>query len=390
MVYEFPGCLQPSVMREFPSLISVGNKLVIGDGHGRITILEYVGQDLQMLEIVDHQVDGTLTPCIVLAANDADGSLAFIVFSTSCEGKLGKFQLSLYQRKTETFILHTIYGNNVPQYSCFIAPTEYIIGVCGGYMQSKEEDQIVPQEQPQYRWRQNYDIVTVIISADVNDVYCDLSDNKLNLQSGSIKVEGELFDSAHDFNWKIEGHEVHVNIKKQNNVRWTHLFSYDDGIGEDLDEHEQRVIQEQMEKFVGDSKEEEESVQFFHIDASGVEMRRSAPHILLCTTFDNDLCVKRSVDGIIYSFKSGDGMHVDTVDAFAYILASKREKRLVKVKGSTGFILEPQKRLFVYEKKGNHYGRQKVMEFGGGRVDGALHWPNGFAILTETSVILYK
>ncbi|KAJ3013587.1 UNVERIFIED_CONTAM: hypothetical protein HDU68_000628 [Siphonaria sp. JEL0065] len=67
------------------------------------------------------------------------------------------------------------------------------------------------------------------------------------------------------------------------------------------------------------------------------------------------VCLKSTVDGLIITFSGTSGVeitHADTIDAFAYVFSSKRDKRFAFVSrdGEFAYIVESSRYLYAYKK----------------------------------------
>ncbi|CAG8679846.1 5409_t:CDS:2 [Funneliformis mosseae] len=190
--------------------------------------------------------------------------------------------------------------------------------------------------------------------------------------------------------------------KQDHNTRWSHVFQHDDGVFETLDPNEFAEFRERLEKFTADANEQlnqsefkrlqhpighemEESIDyegqssiFMWFDRDGsLSAKASGDNEFLCKQFENlentgfsdnisslpSVCLKSDVDGIVYSIRhSTDSSisvvsplimtHVATFNAFAFVQASKREKRFMYHDPENRFaiILEGDHRAFVYRR----------------------------------------
>ncbi|KAG9307813.1 hypothetical protein G9A89_023378 [Geosiphon pyriformis] len=231
----------------------------------------------------------------------------------------------------------------------------------------------------------------------------------------SIKISSSL--------WTIESKigllTIHLEKQKPGTC-WTHVFKQDDGVLETVDPNEMTEFRERLEKFTSGSSSpgsfaslqhtigheieaeidsEGRSINFFWIDETGTidTLIVGGSHEYLCKQFErlgnkhNDqthdfpsVCLKYDVDGLVYKFqhprknldpKSDQiaclrATHVSTFDAFAFVQASKREKRHMFHDPSNRFviILEGNRRCYIYwhtQAQGIRvFDQQSVIDFG--------------------------
>ncbi|CAB4399401.1 hypothetical protein RhiirA1_527939 [Rhizophagus irregularis] len=204
-----------------------------------------------------------------------------------------------------------------------------------------------------------------------------------------------------------------LHLEKHNhNTRWSHVFQHDDGVFETLDPNEFAEFRERLEKFTSDpiqdtneqsdqsgafkplqhliGHETEESIDFegkssvfMWFEREGDLIAKSSGNEYLCRQFEwcenveisnnisvlPSVCLKSDVDGTVYSIGHPIDSskldvsplvitHIATFNAFAFVQASKREKRFMFHDPKYRFviILEGDHRAFVYMR---HEGREK-------------------------------
>ncbi|CAI2190865.1 17357_t:CDS:2, partial [Funneliformis geosporum] len=204
--------------------------------------------------------------------------------------------------------------------------------------------------------------------------------------------------------------------KHDHSMRWSHVFQHDDGVFETLDPNEFAEFRERLEKFTADANEQlsqsefkrlqhpighemEESIDyeghssvFMWFDRDGsLTAKASGGNEYLCKQFeilentgysDNlsllpSVCLKSDVDGIVYSIRHPTDSstlaaspliitHIATFNAFAFVQASKREKRFVYHDPANRFvmILEGDHRAFIYKRheSSENHDEQFVIE----------------------------
>nr|CAG8581230.1 14264_t:CDS:2 [Entrophospora candida]CAG8587510.1 7208_t:CDS:2 [Entrophospora candida] len=223
--------------------------------------------------------------------------------------------------------------------------------------------------------------------------------------------------------WTIEPNIglLTLHIEKANHkTRWSHVFHNDDGVFETLDPNEFAEFRESLEKYTTDllassssnetvrfettkplqhpiGHEMEESIDyegqavtFMWISKEGLIGAKSSSsgQEFICKQFDNaktknsktkpypSVCLKSDVDGIVYSIEHSENIHVSsplimthfaTFNAFAFVQASKREKRFVFHDPSNRFVMifEGNRHAYIYshhEGKDKH-GSQYIVDF---------------------------
>ncbi|CAG8530698.1 2290_t:CDS:2 [Acaulospora colombiana] len=213
--------------------------------------------------------------------------------------------------------------------------------------------------------------------------------------------------------WTIEPNigllTLHIE-KGHQGTRWSHVFQNDDGVHETLDPNEFAEFRERLEKYTGDlldddndssdfpgrksllqhpiGYEMEESIDYEGSEFTLVRMsiegkitaKTSGGHEFLCRQFEScdinnstpfmpSVCLKYDVDGLVYSvghpndYKTHDVSpftmtHVATFNAFAFVQASKREKRYMFHDPLNRFVMifDESHHAFVYW---HHANREK-------------------------------
>jgi hypothetical protein len=206
-----------------------------------------------------------------------------------------------------------------------------------------------------------------------------------------------------DCYWVKSGHELQLHLIKRpgSPKRWTSLFGVDDGVDETLDPSQVVVFSERMMHRTADQEEhvrlgggmEEEDVDASRIvlrvvGASGVVKSTTSAQEWLCACFPQpdtppSVCVRRDVDGIVVAFAPENVQHVATLDAFGFVQASKRDKRLMGVDAGGAFavISESRKRLYVYANPTRSaYGVQRVIELAGNEEIHGMQWLPGIGL----------
>ncbi|GBB90740.1 hypothetical protein RclHR1_01780007 [Rhizophagus clarus] len=238
-----------------------------------------------------------------------------------------------------------------------------------------------------------------------------------------------------------------LHLEKHNhNTRWTHVFQHDDGVFETLDPNEFAEFRERLEKFTSDliestneqsgafeplqrmiGHETEESIDyegkssvFMWLEREGdLITKSSGGNVYLCRQFEwcenaeisnnisllPSVCLKSDVDGVVYSIGHPVDSsklaisplvvtHVATFNAFAFVQASKREKRFMFHDPKYRFviILEGDHRAFVYKRHEGHekYGEQSVVEFAGNSSDDSEIIGVQMASIENAHVIVLK
>jgi hypothetical protein len=204
-----------------------------------------------------------------------------------------------------------------------------------------------------------------------------------------------------------------LHLEKHNhNTRWSHVFQHDDGVLETLDPSEFAEFRERLEKFTSELLEDnieqsgqseafkplqhligyetEESIDFegkssvfMWLEHEGdLTAKSSGGNEYLCKQFEwcenteilnnisllPSVCLKSDVDGIVYSIGYPIDSsklaisplvitHIATFNAFAFVQASKREKRFMFHDPKYRFVIILEgHRAFIYKR---HEGREK-------------------------------
>ncbi|CAG8478576.1 12918_t:CDS:2 [Acaulospora morrowiae] len=248
-----------------------------------------------------------------------------------------------------------------------------------------------------------------------------LEDNSSTKQSLPCYLFTRLFDLIDPDSslWTIESSigllTLHIE-KHHHGTRWSHVFQQDDGVHETLDPNEFAEFRERLEKYTSDLLDDNETSQISGRSllqhSIGQEMEESIDHEwrevtfiwigregkigaktsggseFLCRQFESfdlknglsmpSVCLKSDVDGLVYSVdhpiesKTHDVSpltltHFSTFYAFAFVQASKREKRYMFHDPSNRFVMifDGSHHAFVYwhnYDRENH-GEQFVVDF---------------------------
>lgn len=199
--------------------------------------------------------------------------------------------------------------------------------------------------------------------------------------------------------WTLETRtgELTLHLQKQqpSAARWPHVFAHDDGVIEDLDPSNMREAVESLERFtsseeesgagpgagrpfiVGDADVDEEDVEheargaiLTWVNRSGRVTARTGAGTgeWICGVFERPgeerppVCLKHDVDGLVYAISSRETVeHIATFDALAFVVASKRERRYIRIDPATRFavVVESGRNAYVYRRDGGEKPRQR-------------------------------
>ncbi|KAJ3124463.1 NudC domain-containing protein 1 [Nowakowskiella sp. JEL0407] len=284
-------------------------------------------------------------------------------------------------------------------------------------------------------WQQTQSDITISVRLErvhkKNDISCTINYDCVGVTS--LTIGGEEVDPTvlvplskrlygtvvpSDCVWTLEddGKLVAFQLQKSVSERWVELFSYGE-IGEEnefdveevVDEQKLKEILKQMEKFTaseGDAKSAVTStfdamneIEDEDLEGSGVilsfftvsENKFIAQKVnepsqeWMCVVPSGDdfcVCLRNDVDALVYRIRRGSSgleiQHLVSLNAFAYVAASKRSKKYLLVSaaggeggrepsGAVGVVVESKRNIFVYKdamgRKSNH-GKQSVIDLG--------------------------
>lgn len=223
--------------------------------------------------------------------------------------------------------------------------------------------------------------------------------------------------------------------KPDHGCRWMHLWEEDDGVEETVDRNDLALFIGKLDKFTAsdndDTREferpmfgmqdtlmtsrveecdmEGQGVYFVRVDTQTfttpviTEIAPFSNHEWICpgiqTPISAPFCIKYDVDGLIYEpIISIEGKlelnHVATLNAFSFISASKRDRRLMTFGPNYdyGIIVESKRNMYVYrqpEEERGKFGVQNIVEIGEAPVVGVQIVGNrGVVVLKEDAVML--
>ncbi|KAI9271356.1 hypothetical protein BY458DRAFT_539908 [Sporodiniella umbellata] len=337
--------------------------------------------------------------------------------------------------------LHIQTGPEVPVY-CAITPNKYcILASETKYNQAQNKDDIPTNEiakTPLYKWSQEGQDITIWIqlpeatpkAAVSCQFLCEhlcliVKDTPITLPFrkfwGTVRTE--------DCVWTIEDNQLTMFLTKtEPNTRWPQIFEKDDGIPETLSVSQLADINSSLAKFTSDEQQgpvqaiQHPSVTamdvdddiddlgqpiFFSVyDIHGHQTQEISSYAYnwIGSSFQDDsslgsVCLGLDVDGLVFKLSEEKGevqiKHTDTLDAFSFVQASKRDARYIMHDFSLHFgcIIESNRNAYIYF----HHNDKRAVEaqtlvdvtLGGDvNVIGAqLIMNRTIMILTETQVV---
>ena len=265
-----------------------------------------------------------------------------------------------------------------------------------------------------YIWTQTESDITVFLHlpnvVHKSDVQCKFTSSNIKLSLAhphNIEIfDAKPFDDivASESCWTIEdGKLVTLYITKPDHAcRWTHFWEHDDQIEETVDPSVLAEIRERMERFTGDlgelggdgtnpmdtqpttleSRQEDCDLETsealmmrfqIHPQQSCTDVNLCSGQQWICPGMDDrSICLKYDVDGTIFDFHDdGTLTHSATIPAFAFIQASKRDRKFVRFSPDFqyGIIVETRNRMYIYRHPDGQgtvkQGDQFIVDLGG-------------------------
>lgn len=339
------------------------------------------------------------------------------VASTSTKFNICTMELTLQPPALK--LLYMQRGSQVPEYvsldddfAIFGSETQYEVVKRADEdvkMMTEEEEKAVDKEArdialhkvPPYSWTQDQTDITMqfVLPAGTPKaaISCAFTNQHLNLIIRAQDVDisypyRKLWSTvkADECIWTLEpttGLFTIFLVKRDEHTRWPHIFDTDDGVLETLDKNRLVEIAERLEKFTSTKEEtgngptvqthqhtvgadidedidqDGQPIRFTVLNKRGeiTEQISSAGSEWLCNAFGTNpsVCVKADVDGQVYTFERKgiiiEPKHVATFDAFAFVQASKRDSRYVKLDPSYQFaiIVESNRNAYIYYRHGD-------------------------------------
>ncbi|KAH8553471.1 hypothetical protein BGW37DRAFT_485865 [Umbelopsis sp. PMI_123] len=439
------------LLSQYPSLISISPDLLIASNGIGVIYLIRLGNDAagnmtgSIVSFASFPGDGTEgispVPCVLQAARLTGSEIHVIAWSVasqqnevpthpSPDAPTSKtlFNVSYFKypadmlnedsQQTQIIIQNIQRGRDIPFYCQFDSEASgYVVGSSHPYSlvytneditmteEIKEESTVDNTKPPSpYRWVQSSDDLTIIFQLQPNTPKTAISCSFDVRHMSVMVVNGEeplismpfrkLWDTIDSENstWTLKSSSGLLTIelaKKNENVRWLHVFEQDDNVHEDLTPDQLEEIRDQLEKFTGegDSKpmgvpgwtqplqhpiatemdddidHEGHNISLSWIDGSSGKLTAevlAGGQEWISTAFSQPasnsfptVCLKMDVDGLVYSIERADPIsvkHIATFNALAFVQASKRDKRFIYHDPLNTFsiILEGSRNAYIY------------------------------------------
>ena len=344
------------------------------------------------------------------AALSADEKTLFAVISQHTKPPEGAFKdpnrinfhvhvLSITLENAVTRLLFTTKGQKQPQHVVFdrevqelliLSESLYETVVPIGNSEEASKDTTVQKQQEsnhdKYVWTQTDEDVTIHIhlprNVHKNEIQCHFQKQSVRVRIGTEVILTETtFDATvpSDCFWTLENQNcLSLYLTKQHEkTRWTHVWATDDGVLETLDPHIVDAHTQSLSKYTDtpDSglfqqafSEKSEMIDFegtlvtmarFSVNGQRIQECRGSGFTWLGPCLnprDPAVCLGYDVDGLIYKFGSTLGsrlepVHALTLPAFAFVGASKREKRFLGFTshGDYGIVVE-SRHVYLYKR----------------------------------------
>ncbi|KAJ2958314.1 hypothetical protein NQZ79_g6087 [Umbelopsis isabellina] len=445
--YAEPDSSTP-LLPQYPSLHSLSSDMILAsNGAGLIYAIKLNRDDAsgditgKILATSQFAGDGTEglspVPCVISDARMVDGEINIITWSVASQENdvpahptldaptsktlfniaYSKLLVSTSEENVaaDLSIQHILRGRDIPFYCEFdVEATGYVMGSAHAYdvVFSKEDtemketsvetaDEKKTSTSP-YRWVQSSDDLTIVFQLPPNTPKSAIS-CKFNVQHMSLMVQNDqvticsypfrkLWDTIDPNSsvWTLDVASGLLTIelmKKNENVRWLHVFEQDDQVLEDLNPEQLKEIQERLEKFTGEGKaigtpgwkqplqhpivtdmdedidHEGQAISLAWIDGDSGKIKAevlAGGQEWISTSFKqpssdkfSSVCLKLDVDGLVYAVERGDPIsvkHTASFNALAFVQASKRDQRFIYHDPANAFsvILEGTRNAYIY------------------------------------------
>ncbi|KAI7866126.1 hypothetical protein BDF14DRAFT_1882830 [Spinellus fusiger] len=412
----------------YPSLAALSPYLLLAtNGVGDIEVLSIDYQHgIQgvSLGVVHYEGEGTEgvspVPCTLLSARQCEDKVWAVVYSRAV-GQETQFNISMLEitlpTTTEPMHLRLLYqhkGSQVPVYCAITSDGRCMLGSECSFGYSKDVSETTPllvsaSSPPPpppliapYRWTQQGQEICVEFKLAPNtlksDIHCKLTHQHLSLMVQSedspiaypySKLWGTIDDS--ESIWTFTSDKLSLFITKQDEyTRWPHLFDKDDQVPESLDAQKLADMTERLAKFTTDmpdsirhptatdmDMEEDvdeagQPIRFVVYDKEGqcVQEIASGGREWIGNSFGPDLpsvAVKMDIDAPVFQWKEGKDLqsqHVATLNAFAFVHASKQDSRFVRHDPQNTFsvIVESSRNAYIYYNTGRNTERQTLVD----------------------------
>jgi hypothetical protein len=440
-----------SLLPQYPSLISVSPDLLIASNGMGVIYLIRLGDDGagnitgKIVSFASFPGDGTEglspVPCVLQAARLKGTEINVITWSVasqqndlpshvSADAPTSKTLFNVTYLKyptdvpseanqlTQVSVQHIQRGRDIPFYCEFDSEADgYVVGASHAYDLVYTNEDVAMAEDPEpestvdssnpsspYRWVQSSDDLTIIFQLPPNTpktaISCSFDVRHLSLMviNGEEPVVSMPFRKLWDIidcessTWTLESSSGLLTIelaKKNENVRWLHVFEQDDNVREDLSPDQLEEIRDRLEKFTGDAESKPmgvpgwsqplqhpiatemdddidhdgQNISLSWIDGSSGKVTAEVSaggQEWISTSFVqpsvdqfSTVCLKMDVDGLVYSIERASPIsvsHIASFNALAFVQASKRDKRFIyhDPRNTFSIILEGSRNAYIY------------------------------------------
>ncbi|KAI8047716.1 uncharacterized protein B0P05DRAFT_565367 [Gilbertella persicaria] len=410
----------PSAMAISRELIlasnGVGDIELIGieEKHGRM-----LGTSLGSAAYMGTGTEGVSpVPCVLLTARQVKTKVLFVVYSKTKtnEFNIATLELAIPSSHTKrlddgSFVLqlntlHIQKGTEVPVY-CAITPSgkQCILGSEVKYnpvhpvVDPDEPMEEVPKK-PLYQWSQEGTDITVQFELPQNTpksaISCKFLTDHLSLLVKDTAISfpyRKLWSAVQpdECTWTLEKDTLTLLItKKDERTRWPHLFDQDDGVLETLSPTQLSEINHRLAKFTSEeplhpSQHPAATDMDEDIDDAGtpivfsvynntsglaIDEFNTGSYHWICSSYNYEdempsVCLQMDVDGLVFTLtETQDGLiqaeHTATMDAFAFVQASKRDARFIHHDSASSFasIVESSRNAYIYY----HHDDKRLVE----------------------------
>ncbi|KAI7898099.1 uncharacterized protein BX663DRAFT_443818 [Cokeromyces recurvatus] len=372
------------------------------------------------------------------------------------EFNIAMMEMDLPNTNDDTIVIHPrvlfiLRGSEVPVYYSITPNGRLVLGSETRFQRislSEVEDQEEmmdidrkPVTSPAYQWSQEGPDMTVMFKlpsgTPKSSINCKFVKDHLSLLvNEQISYPYRKLWSTirpDDCLWTLEDDTLTLFLTKEDErTRWPQLFDHDDGILETLTPLRLEEIKQHMNKFTQDPNEgiptgmappppppsqhpaatdmdedidEEGHPVLFTVYSRDGQVKDEIENRSnwLCSAFTSSshmtsVCLQSDVDGLVFSLREEEGklevQHETTLDAFAFVQASKRDARFIHhdPNGEFSAIIESNRNAYLYYHAGRAFiKKQSLIDLtrGEGDVLGVQLILSGtIMVLTETEVIV--
>jgi hypothetical protein len=255
------------------------------------------------------------------------------------------------------------------------------------------------EQTPPYKWSQDGADITVQFQLPVDTpksaIFCKFVPDHLNLivQTGSHDISypfAKLWSKVKpdECFWERDDNTLTLFITKlDQHTRWPQLFDREDGVAETLTANALAAINQSLSKFTTDggaqpaqhpaATDMDEDIDevyqpviftVFNLAGDVVQEVASGHMNWICSSYHTaelpSVCLQVDVDGVVFQLKEVNGsiefQHVASLDAFAFVQASKRDARFIHHDPRFVFtsIIESSRNAYIYY----HHDDKRMIE----------------------------